>query len=447
MDDNQSGISAATEKEAALPTSTTTENNTAQELASSQEAEQAETGIEAAQNKSPVVANEVEVKPERFAHHNPLRRLSDTVQHFVMDDLRNPGHSKANINQKEMEPPPAVTDHPEDSQVDTSEDTSFPSGAKQTSYWTFGVKDLTVPTVTITRDAAFAMIEEVLAHPHEETAWGLYGYRNVHTDAITVLGILRPQNGDANRQYVTAHFGNDNYVQELGWLEAHYRFLLQEGKAPKDTAFEFLFKGHSHHTLGYKHYSGTDYGSLMDAVHMGMPVALGPLANISINPTIFNQVEYEGDLKTVFHAEKDVTFTYYYYSRRLAQQGIRNPVTVHPKFVWKGPIELPTMPWVMVKPDLYRNQMELLAAYECQVQQVWVKRGSLPLKIQFLLSKPYWSKLVVITTNYDYPNSVATCEIMDPNDRKNVFISPLLPRFARRNFYEVAAVHEEQLLV
>ncbi len=289
---------------------------------------------------------------------------------------------------------------------------------------------LVIPRLEITSEALDIMTEEVLKYYWIETSWGIYGIR-YNDGSILIAGVLTPSEDDVVRRSANTEFGQALFGKEMQWLRANWGFMKKGVKDHEDTTLVFLFKGHSHHRLGVRRYSGVDETSIRDAViTVGMDVAVGPLANIDqLFKTSVRKSHEEGTL--VVEVVNKVSFHFYYLSQEMVKQGIKDSVLVTPSIRRDNIPTLPPRCWIHTDNEYYREQKRLLAQYGCTVEESWNAIGELPLKVVFKVSKEGWKDYVEIVTNYDFPRSyprfVLGSEKNNPKPKKGFNFGSLFP--------------------
>lgn len=289
---------------------------------------------------------------------------------------------------------------------------------------------LVIPKLEITSEALDIMTEEVLKYYWIETSWGIYGIR-YNDGSILIAGVLTPNDNDVVRRNFNTEFGQALFGKEMQWLRANWGFMKKSIKDHEDTTLVFLFKGHSHHRLGVRRYSGVDETSIRDAViTVGMDVAVGPLANIDqLFKTNVRKSHEEGTL-TVEVSNK-VSFHFYYLSQEMVRQGRRDSALVTPTVRRENIPRLPPRCWIHIDNEYYREQKRLLIQYGCKIEESWNASGELPLKVVFKVSKEGWKDYVEIVTNYDFPHShprfVLGSVKNNPKPRKGINLNSFFP--------------------
>jgi hypothetical protein len=276
---------------------------------------------------------------------------------------------------------------------------------------------LVLPRLYVTKSALAEMNAEVMAHADIETAWGLYGFRFPH--AIFVVGVLRPAKGEVVRGYANAEAGGQEMANAMRWLHANDRLINKTVKAKnsQDGKFGFLYKGHSHHTLGFKQYSGTDQSSILEAVQKDrMEVAIGPLAMINTNTSKFYGPPWSNEV-SVSRATK-VSFLFYMLTREMVEvYGYREAVIVRPIIVESiDTLLIPPLGWEFVRDDDFKEQLRHLASWDCKVTVQHVDaNGKPPLEIQFIIDRGDFKSQLVITTDWNYPETAPSIMLIPKN--------------------------------
>lgn len=268
------------------------------------------------------------------------------------------------------------------------------------------------PPVYITEVAAAAMYSETISHYDIETGWGLYGLR-FGDGAILIYGILKPFQSDVVRRTATTQVGGPDMANALRWLKSNHELLVKHSTTKEHVEppeFMFLWKGHSHHTMGLRQYSGTDVSSIVEAVEKdGMPLAIGPLANI-IDYGI--EVGYQNgffDLSKGVLKVRDlgsIELRFYYFDKKMLDLGYRMPVLISPIVVKKTSVPvIPPLGWKFVDNSEYLEQIRHLRNYGCDLRIIHQDTdGKPPFEIKFLIRNPRWvGQTLVIETSWNFP--------------------------------------------
>ena len=273
----------------------------------------------------------------------------------------------------------------------------------------------TEPLVSITRQAVFQMVDEALKYQDIETAWGLYGLIFPHEIAL-VTGILRASSSDIVRHYATTTLGGDRQAEAVRWLSSNHKILKKMRASPEDARFAFLFKGHSHHKLGVDSYSAQDHASILEAVEQdGLEIAIGPLVTLATKgPNINYPASWKGTI--VADQSQRVWLRFYYLSRSMLDANIRRAKLIDPILVDANDVPIvPPLGWQFTNEDDYLEQLRHLKGYGCQVQVIFreIQNGP-PFEIQFLITKPQWRGMLSIVTNWDFPKTAPTFQVLNP---------------------------------
>ncbi len=262
------------------------------------------------------------------------------------------------------------------------------------------------PNVFITRQAISAMGAEVLLRPKIETGWALYGLI-MPKGRITITTALRPNDSDINRQSSKVVIGGEILADAYRWLTSNYSFMKKQRGITDASRYAFLFKGHSHHTLGMKKYSPTDVSSIQEAIEVdNLEVAIGPLATIELK--VWQRI-----LWFLEPADPKVNLQYCFLSRAMVDQGNRDPILIVPSVIDETDVPLvPQLCWRFTKRDRYDTEIAELTKYGCITQVVYRDiDGRPPLEIQFLVQKTEWSGVVSIVTEWNFPESQSTISV------------------------------------
>jgi hypothetical protein len=280
------------------------------------------------------------------------------------------------------------------------------------------------PTVLVTEKALADMTLEVLENPDIETAWGLVGFIFGGGETVIVTNVVRPDPTEVARQYATTNLGGDQQVEALRWLTANYELIRSHKGVTTEATYGFLFKGHSHHQLGFSGYSSTDFSSLVESVEKdGLVVAIGPLANIREHKHTVAQIRGGlGGAKVDIHHQVD--FTFYYLSQKMLAEGQRVATTVQPTIIKATDVFMPVpeLGWQFVRRAEYLEQLRHLKAYGCSVNVVTrdAKAGP-PLEVQFIVTKPgVWRGSLSIVTDSNFPASAPTFDVLSPTGPSKV---------------------------
>jgi hypothetical protein len=268
------------------------------------------------------------------------------------------------------------------------------------------------PPVYITEVAAAEMYKETIRHYDIETGWGLYGLE-FSDGAILIYGTLLPLEEDIVRRTATTEVGGTDMVNALRWLKSNHELLLKHSKTARGVQppkFMFLWKGHSHHTMGLKQYSGTDNTSIIEAVEKdGMKVAIGPLANI-IRHGI--EVGYDSRFlswsKDVLRVRSigSVELRFHYFDRKMLELGYKRPILIAPILVKQESVPvIPPLGWKFTDNTEYLEQKRHLKNYGCTVQVIHQDTdGKPPFEIKFVIKNPDWvGQTLIIETSWNFP--------------------------------------------
>jgi hypothetical protein len=264
----------------------------------------------------------------------------------------------------------------------------------------------------ITNEAAADLAQEALKFLHRETACGLVGL--IFSDAaIAITGIIPPSVMDIVRNVTTTQFGGENLAAAAEWLQVNYNLIHKEADKPK---FAFLWKGHSHHQLNYDHFSSTDEDSILEAVNLGLDVAIGALTLIDRNDMVVYPGLQNGTIYVT--AGASVRLRFYYLSRAMVDAGIKKPILLTPRIISaKSVPALPSLPWEFTNEAAFRRQIRQLEDYGAHI--VVLHRdvsGDPTQEVQFVVQKPSWRGTLMITTSWDYPNTPPLIQVISDTD-------------------------------
>lgn len=280
------------------------------------------------------------------------------------------------------------------------------------------------PTILVTETALADMTLEVLENPNIETAWGLVGFYFGDGETVIVSNVVRPDQAEVARQVARTNLGGDLQVQALNWLTANYQLIKTHRGVTTEAKYGFLFKGHSHHQLGFSGYSSTDFASLVESVEKdGLVVSIGPLANIKEHKHSVSSIRGSAGGVHV-DIRHQVDFTFYYLSKKMLDAGQRVAMTVHPTVIKATDVFMPVpeLGWQFIRRAEYLEQLRHLHAYGCTVNVVTrdAKAGP-PLEVQFVVTKPgIWRGSLSIVTDSNFPNSSPTFEVLVPSGHSKV---------------------------
>ncbi len=270
------------------------------------------------------------------------------------------------------------------------------------------------PRLLMTNQVIAVMSAEVLAHRDIETGWGQYG---LLLDEVTTYlgGVIRPSADDIVRMYARTNVGGQKQADAVRWLQANHRLMATLGIVPRSARFAYLFKGHSHHHLGFGSFSGTDMGSILEAVEVdGLEVAIGTLATIDRLPeTRVSAARQSGTIGIT--QQSKVWLRFYYLSRAMVQAGQREPILLRPEVVdIKDVPLLPPLGWQFTREDDYLEQLRLFHSFGCAVQVFSREiRDGPPFEVQFLVSKAGWKSTLSIITPWNYPEGAPTFQFVN----------------------------------
>lgn len=287
------------------------------------------------------------------------------------------------------------------------------------------------PVVYVTAEAIQEMTSQVLDHPTEETAWGLYGFIFPGRIAL-VAGVIHPIAADIQRGYATTECGGNHMADAFRWIVRNQKLTQTlQGRGIQEDAGKaaFLFKGHSHHELGLAYFSGEDVRSILKAVRVdGLEVAVGPLANIRKRNSQINRLSPFSLLNSAIRVVREaiVDYKFYYYDRYMHQQRIGAPTIVNAiviKEQFTPP--LPPLGWQFVRDADYLEQIRHLQRYGCTVKILYPNPDNRPpYEIRFVIKKSTWKGHLVITTGWDYPRKPPEFKVVPLQARTD---APQLP--------------------
>ncbi|OGM75466.1 hypothetical protein A3H19_03020 [Candidatus Woesebacteria bacterium RIFCSPLOWO2_12_FULL_39_9] len=271
------------------------------------------------------------------------------------------------------------------------------------------------PIIFITKQALYEMVNEVLRFPEIETAWGLYGLI-FPNETTLVTGILKASASDIVRKYATTTLGGNRQAEAVRWLSSNHKILKKMNVSPDEARFAFLFKGHSHHVLGVDSYSSQDHASIFEAVEKdGLEIAIGPLATLETKgPDVNYLASWRGTM--VIDQSQRVWLRFYYLSRSMLENRVRRARLIDPIVV--DAVDVPVVPplgWQFTREDDYLEQLRHIKNYGCQVQVILREiRNGPPFEVQFLVSKPNWLGMLSIVTDWDFPKTAPTFQVLNP---------------------------------
>lgn len=275
----------------------------------------------------------------------------------------------------------------------------------------------TTPTLLVTEKVMRDMAQEVLDHPDTETAWGLAGFYFDGGNTVIVTNVIRPDSDEVSRKYTNANLGGDLQVEALRWLSANAHLIISTQHIQTNARYAYLFKGHSHHQLGYSVYSNVDHASILESVEKdGLEVAIGPLANI--------KAYRSGVVGPRVDGQYQVDFQFYYLSKKMLAAGQRTAIIVSPTIINETDVfmPIPQLGWQFSHREDYLEQLRQLKHYGCKVNVVTrdVVIGP-PMEIQFIVSKPnVWRGSLSIATAADYPDTPPKFEVLSPSGPSKV---------------------------
>lgn len=273
-----------------------------------------------------------------------------------------------------------------------------------------------LPKLYVTKSAVKEMTVEVLAHPEIETAWGLYGFR--FPNAIYVVGVIRPSNEEVKRKYATVEAGGEDMANAMRWLHANHNTIKKHVKTNIDQGkFCFLYKGHSHHTLGFDQYSSTDHSSILEAVkHDGLEVAVGPLALIRRNNSSVHHSRLFGNAVSD-NRHSSVQFIFYMMTKEMVAAGYTEAVTVNPTIVnTVDTLLVPPLGWEFARNDDFKEQLRHFESFGYTVQTRYIEaNGKPPLEIQFAIDSPDFRSELYITTDWNFPEVAPKIQLIPKN--------------------------------
>ncbi len=274
------------------------------------------------------------------------------------------------------------------------------------------------PKVIVPQPVLAAMVRQVLLHDTIETGWGQWGLINEGRNAF-IRGIFEPVPEDVQRQYAHTVVGGSHEAGAMQWLLDNWERMkrLTPNQFRDGVELSHLFKGHSHHRLGVYNYSGVDIASIRRAViEDGLPVAIGPLANIlDVRQGIANrEFPFEDRGVRVVEDFARVQIKFYYLARWMVRDGITEPVKINPYIVPddRNQSPVPPLPWQYINPELFARQTRQLTNYGCEVN---VAHRDVPgepyLLVQMVVTHPGWRGVLSIMTHYDFPHTPPQFEV------------------------------------
>lgn len=279
-----------------------------------------------------------------------------------------------------------------------------------------------VPTVYITKGVLRTMTEEMLTFPDHETAWTIYGLL-LPDDTVAITGVIRPFRTDVARMVGTVRLGGGVQVSAMEWLHDNFDCMRQKRMIPEGMEFSALFKGHSHHQLGYPVYSPEDERDILQAVRGdGLRVAIGPLGLLKIsNPRIHKPIT---DTGIAVSQTSRVHFKFYYLTQQMIEMGQTRPILVEPTIMEDYEVAQysPPLAWPFVYPDYFYSEVEAFEHYGCDVTYTHILlEEKPPMSIQILVTKPTWKGVLKITTSWDFPRKWPDIDVIPLSDKQPPF--------------------------
>jgi hypothetical protein len=183
---------------------------------------------------------------------------------------------------------------------------------------------------------------------------------------------------------------------------------IQPGFIPGVFDLELQDVGDWHRHPGDMNYPspgdlGTAISTLMDS-RLGVHHLIAPI--VTVQNKRGGLFKWEG--MAVSHADPDysVGIDFYYISRRMLRQGLRQFVHVQPVIVEDDLLPcLPPLSWHLNNPARFRQEYDLLVNYGCEVRVVTREmNGQPPLEVCFALRHPDWQHTLFIESDVSYPN-------------------------------------------
>src|SRR3989339_573305 len=207
-------------------------------------------------------------------------------------------------------------------------------------------------------------------------------------------------------------------VNAMRWLHANERLINQHVKnGINQGKFGFLYKGHSHHTLGFGQYSSVDHSSIYQAVKDdGLEVAVGPLALIKSNGASFGHAPFMGNVVSASRYSR-VEFVFYLLTKEMVEYGLPQAVVVRPTIIETvKTLLVPPLGWEFAQNDEFKEQLRHLNSWGCQVKVNHIdSNGKPPLEIQFVIDRVGFKATLVITTDWNYPEAPPRIQLL-PKD-------------------------------
>jgi len=269
--------------------------------------------------------------------------------------------------------------------------------------------------ILVTEGAIEAMYAEGAKHPQIETAFDLAGFIDPQGTAI-VTTVIPPAPADIVRGIAHVKLGGEFQGLAIKWLAANARLMKRCGIIAQDLSFSYLHSGHSHHQLGYKHYSGTDEDTIVEMVEkIGLPIAVGPLLNLHpIGPSTRWQGIHANEPSLLLVRGHRLYIKFYYFSRAMLEEGKRKPIVVIPRIIKdKEAPPMPPLSWRYFAPKVFAEQIRHMESRGCQIQVVErdVQDGP-PMETQFFVTHPRWKNPLLVITSWNFPTAVPTFKFL-----------------------------------
>lgn len=265
------------------------------------------------------------------------------------------------------------------------------------------------PKLLVTSEAAKSLAEIALAYPHIETAGGVAGLIINQGESIIVTNIIPPSVMDIVRHVTTVKFGGDILADAAEWLMTDFELLHPADINNKKFEFFYLGKAHSHHGLGFNQFSSTDENSILESVQkFGLKTNVWPLLLIDENKST---IHTRGSIRV--EVDTMVRILFYFLSAEMVAAGITKPILITPKVVdIKTLPKLPMLAWKWTDEQNFTRQLRQLKDYEVNVTPLCKNVDSDPeQEIQFLIQKAGWKGVLVINTDWNYPETPPVIKI------------------------------------
>ena len=301
----------------------------------------------------------------------------------------------------------------------------------------------TLPRLIVAERVARAMFEEAMHHEPTETGQALIGL-SPNPETLFVLGVV-PDVLDTTRDPAFFAQGGDDQVQIFRWLNKHWEKMrkkvdpastwklgdiILKGTIPQDLNIPLRVVGDWHRHPGmYKVLSPHDRSTILSILSddaQQKSTYLTPIAVLEEERKL--EWKLNRDELELSQVKSKVLINWWFNTRE-------NPFWVYkliPEIVPDQYLPwLPPISWHLVTPNRLKVELTRLEKAGCRVNwTVKEMNGDVHIEeLVFGVDHPDWKKRLLLVTQWDYPRSQPTYQIIDKPDQD---MKPVQPAVAKK---------------